>query len=74
MNYLDESRIVTAAKIQKALNAGNLDGVRRLARFVCCESAYPERIFRACEEQRKEFFVNQLRIKMNDKRTWRQNE
>ncbi len=68
MNYLDDCRIVSAAKIQKALNNGNLDGVRRLARFVCCDSVYPERIFRACEEQRVEMYVNKLRIKLNDTR------
>lgn len=68
MSYLDDCRVVTTRKIEKALNLGNLDGVRRLAAFVCCSSVYPDRIFRACEEQRNEFYVNQLRIKLNDTR------
>jgi hypothetical protein len=66
---LSESRVVSAEKIQKALNRGNLDGVRRLAKFVCCDSVYPERIFRACEDQRIEMFLNQVRIKLKDMRT-----
>jgi hypothetical protein len=68
MSYLEENRVVTTRKIEKALYLGNLDGVRRLAKFVCCASVYPDRIFRACEEQRNEFYVNQLRIKLNDAR------
>jgi hypothetical protein len=68
MSNLDESRVVTAAKIQKALNIGNLNGVKRLAKFVCCESVYPERIFRACEEQRLEMFLRQVKVKLNDMR------
>jgi hypothetical protein len=68
VSYLEESRVVTTCKIEKALNIGNLDGVRRLAKFVCCSSVYPDRIYRACEEQRAEMYVNKLRIKLNDSR------
>jgi hypothetical protein len=68
VSNFDDSRVVTAAKIQKALNIGNLNGVKRLAKFVCCDSVYPERILRACEEQRLEMFLRQIKVKLNDTR------
>lgn len=52
MIQFDDNRIVTPRKIQKALNEGNLEGVRRLAKFVCSDSLYPDRVFEACENQR----------------------
>ncbi len=57
MNYLSDNRVVSATKIEKALNKGNLDGVRRLAKFVCCRSVNPGQVFDACEEQRLQFVI-----------------
>jgi hypothetical protein len=49
--------IVDPRKISHALYLGNLDGVRRLARFVCAESADPWKVFDACEQQRIMGFI-----------------
>jgi len=59
MNYIDENRIVSVRKIQYALNIGNLDGVKRLAKFVVSHSVYPEAIFEACEQQRLMFLYRE---------------
>lgn len=52
MNRLDNA-IVTARHIAKATSKGNLDGVSRLAQFVCSSSTTdPWTIFEACQKQR----------------------
>ena len=68
INRYEESRVVTIRKIEKALNLGNLIGVKRLADFVGCSSVYPSKVFEACEDQRKEMLRNKLMIKLNDPR------
>lgn len=57
-HWLNDSRVVVPYKIQKALDKGNMDGVKRLAKFVCCESVWPDQIYSACEEQRVRFYQN----------------
>lgn len=59
MNYIDDNRIVSVRKIQHALNIGNLDGVKRLAKFVGSHSVYPQAVFDACEQQRLMFLYRE---------------
>lgn len=49
----DSSAIVTPRHIRKALNKGNIDGVRRLARFVGSSRPFSEYdVFEHCQQQR----------------------
>lgn len=48
----ENSRVISKRKIEKSLSLGNLDGVRRLARFVGADSVYPMAVFDHCEDQR----------------------
>lgn len=52
MTEVDDSAIVTPAKVQYAIRIGNRDGVRRLAKFVCASSADPWEVYYSCQEQR----------------------
>lgn len=52
MNDVDESAIVTPRKVAWALQIGNRDGVRRLAKFVCASSAQPWDVYEGCQLQR----------------------
>lgn len=54
---IDNNRVVVPYKIQKALNLGNLDGVKRLAKFVGTRSVNPDVVYRACEVQREGVYL-----------------